>query len=275
MYYHVRITQKSNRSHDEVKIDLSKEILFSQFIIPYENGSPIIINGKTIIPKDLERIRITESENDSSQILPGIEAVRRRSNVLFIGGPSNEWEVADKGRDITDDLIKGPAGYKKNGKRENYEEKKVSNQIFIVHGHDQALKNDVEIFINNIGLDPIVLHRQPDEGLTIIEKLEKFTNVGYALVLLTPDDIGYSTGELQKKEEDRIVEYRARQNVLFEFGYLAGKLGRNRVCCIYKEKTTLPTDISGLLYKKVSTSMEDVGYSLIKELKAAGYELKL
>ena len=144
-----------------------------------------------------------------------------------------------------------------------------------MHGHDQALKNDLEIFLKNIGLRPIVLHRQPDRGLTIIEKLEKYTDVGYAFVLLTPDDIGYPIEQFEKAEKERNIEYRARQSVIFEFGYLAGKLGRSRVCCIYKQETTIPTNISGLLYKKVATSIEDVGYALIKELKAAGYELKL
>jgi predicted nucleotide-binding protein len=275
MFYHVRITQKSNRTHDEVKLDLSKERLFSQFIEPYEKGDPIIINGKTILPEDLERIRITETDKDSSQILPIVEYERQQSSLIVIGGPSDEWKVADKGKDITDELIKSPPGCKKTEKKSEAKDIKKSNRIFIVHGHDQTLKNDVEIFLKNVGLEPVVLHRQPDEGLTIIEKLEKYADIGYAFILLTPDDVGYSVGELQKAEKERIIEYRARQNVIFEFGYIVGRLGRNRVCCIYKEKTTLPTDISGLLYKKVTTSIEDVGYALIKELKAAGYELKL
>ncbi len=273
MFYHVRITQKSNRTHDEVKLDLSKERLFSQFIEPYENGDHIIISGKTIPPEDLERIRITETNRDSSQILPEVRYERQQSSVItFI---SDEWYVADKGKDITDELIKGPPGYNKKKKKSKDKDMGRSNRIFVVHGHDQALKSDLEIFLKNIGLEPIVLHRQPDEGLTIIEKLEKFTDVGYAFVLLTPDDVGYSVEELKKEGKERSIEYRARQNVIFEFGYLIGKLGRDRVCCIYKERTALPTDISGLLYKEVITSIEDIGYAIIKELKTAGYEPKL
>ena len=134
---------------------------------------------------------------------------------------------------------------------------------------------DLEIFLKNVGLQPIVLNRQPDEGLTIIEKLEKYTDVQYSFVLLTPDDVAYSLEEHQKPEKDRNLEYRARQNVIFEFGYLIGRLDRNSVCCIYKEKVALPTDISGLLYKEVTTSIEDIGYPIIKELKNAGYQLKL
>jgi predicted nucleotide-binding protein len=277
MFYHVKITQKSNKSHDEVKVDLSKERLVSQFISPYENGKPIIVNGKTITSEDIERITISETQEESKNIIPRLEQEDRDSYVSVIGGPSYEWYVADGGKDITDDLIKGPPGYKKGSKSEKEEKTYDYKKIFIVHGHDHDLKNDLELFIKNIGLEPIVLHRQPDEGLTIIEKLEKQTDVEFAFVLLTPDDIGYSVKEIElKKSEEKInKELRARQNVIFEFGYLVGKLGRNRVCAIYKENVTLPTDLSGLLYKKVTESIEDIGYTLIKELKAAGYEVKI
>jgi predicted nucleotide-binding protein len=71
------------------------------------------------------------------------------------------------------------------------------------------------------------------------------------------------------------LEYRARQNVVFESGYLVGRLGRERVCCIYRKGTILPSDINGLLYKEVSTSIEEIGWSLVRELKAAGYDPKI
>jgi len=275
MFYHVRITQKSNRTYDEVKLDLSEKRLFSQFIEPYEQGDPIIINGKTILLNDLERIKIAKTDEDSSKILPVVREEREKSNVIVIGGPSDEWYVVSKGEDVTDELIKGPPGYKKPEKESENNDNRQSSSVFIVHGHDHELRNDVEIFLKEIGLEPIVLHRQPDEGLTIVEKLEKYADVGYAFILLTPDDISFPVGDLQKPEKERILEYRARQNVIFEFGYFVGKLGRNRVCCIYKEGTTLPSDIFGLLYKKVTTSIEEVGWSLIKELKAANYRLRL
>lgn len=273
MFYHVRITQKSNNAFDEVKLDLSKERLFSQFIELYDKGNPIIINGKTILPQDIERITITETDKNSSQIFPEVRFEREQSNVIsFI---SDEWHVADKGKDITDELIKGAPGYKKTEKESKSKKIDKSNKIFIVHGHDQALKNDLEIFLKNIGLRPIVLHRQSDKGLTIIEKLEENTNVGYAFVLITPDDIGYPVEQFQKSEKEKNIEYRARQNVIFEFGYLVGKLGRSKVCCLYKQKTTIPTDLSGFIYKKVATSIEGIGYDLIKELKTAGYKIKI
>jgi predicted nucleotide-binding protein len=149
-----------------------------------------------------------------------------------------------------------------------------SNKIFVVHGHDHALKTEVENFLHAIGLEPIVLHKKPDEGQTIIEKFERHSDVGYAFILLTPDEITYTIDQDKLKDKERKKEVRARPNVIFEFGYFVGKLGRNRVCCLYKGDVTLPSDLSGLIYKKIVTDVESEGFSLIKELKAAGYRLQ-
>ena len=140
----------------------------------------------------------------------------------------------------------------------NKEKPKITgDKVFIVHGHDGDLKNQLELFLKKTGLEPIILHKQSDEGQTIIEKFEKHGNeVGYAFILLTPDDIGYSVEEEQKREEDKLKKLRARQNVIFEFGYFVGKLGRERVSCIYKPDLELPTDISGVIYKKINQNIE-------------------
>lgn len=148
-----------------------------------------------------------------------------------------------------------------------------SNKVFIVHGHDDAAKSALEIFLKEIGLDPVVLHRQADEGLTIIEKFEKHSNVGYAFILLTPDECAYLASEADLKEEDRKTESRARPNVIFEFGYFVGSLGRNKVCCLHTGDVSLPGDVSGMIYKGYNNSIEEVAYSITKDLKAAGYTL--
>jgi predicted nucleotide-binding protein len=151
----------------------------------------------------------------------------------------------------------------------------LSNKVFVVHGHDQLLKADVEQFINQIGLESIVLHRQPDKGRTLIEKFEQHSDVGYAFILLTPDDIAYTIDQDTLPDSSRKKEKRARPNVIFEFGYFVGKLGRDRVCCLYKEGVILPSDLDGLVYKKIDGSVESQGISIIKELKAAGYKIQM
>jgi len=143
-----------------------------------------------------------------------------------------------------------------------------SNQtdVFVVHGRDGEAKEAVARFLSNLGLSPIVLHEQPNEGRTIIEKFERNARVGFAVVLLTPDDIG---GLPDAKPS---LLPRARQNVVLELGYFMGRLGRDRVCALVKEGVELPSDIAGVVYVPL-----DIGgawkMALVRELKACGFEV--
>lgn len=148
-----------------------------------------------------------------------------------------------------------------------------SKKVFVVHGHDEIAKTNLEVFLHEIGLEPVVLHRQADEGQTVIEKFEKHSDVGYAFILLTPDEIAYLRSEEGKDDKNRTKEFRARPNVIFEFGYFVGKLGRARVCCLYTGEVTLPSDVNGMIYKKYEKNIEEVAYSVIKDLKASGYAI--
>jgi predicted nucleotide-binding protein len=152
---------------------------------------------------------------------------------------------------------------------------KLSNRIFVVHGHDEQLKVETELFLTNLGLEPVVLHRQPDEGKTIIEKFEKHADVGFAFVLFTPDEIAYTVDQLLVPETARKKEYRARPNVIFEFGFFVGKLGRGRVCGLLRGTVTRPSDMDGLIYKDASKGIEPIAWNLIQELKAARYDIKV
>lgn len=277
MFFHVRFTQKSQRSHDETKNDLSEEQLMSRFIEPYQEGQRIIINGKTIQPNDIERVRISKSEEPSGVLIDRLKRKDRESPIAVIGGPSYEWRAANEAVDVTDEYITGAPGDgrpvpKKFDVAMNGDADSAKKRVFIVHGHDHSLKNDLEVFLTRIGLEPVVLHREADGGLTVIEKFERYANVRFAFVLLTPDDIAFEAGKIALDDKGRDMEYRARQNVLFEFGYFVGKLGRSKVCCLYKEGVALPSDLSGLLYKRVPNSVEEIGYALINELKVAGLE---
>ena len=116
-----------------------------------------------------------------------------------------------------------------------------NKNVFIVHGHDNGLKNEVARFITDMGYNPIILHEQPNRGKTIIEKIEAFSKVCFAIILYTPCDKGAS-----KDSHDLLP--RARQNVVFEHGYLVGKLGREKVCALVKEEVEKPGDVDGIVY---------------------------
>jgi predicted nucleotide-binding protein len=276
-FYHVEIESPGGfLGQFEYALDLPKDRLISQFINPYEKEKYIIVNGKAIATLSIRRLKITQTHEDSGTFV----GRSRKSGKISSSSKISMSDFINMGEEVTYKFIKGPPGYRSSEKKEQEKEaegqkehSEYSGKVFIVHGHDEMLKNDMERFVGELGLEPVVLHRQPDKGLTIIEKLEEYSNVGYAFVLLTPDDIGFPVEESQKEEGERAAEFRARQNVIFEFGYLIGRLGRSRVCCIYKQDITLPTDISGLVYKKIKHSIGEVEYLLAKELKEVGYNV--
>jgi predicted nucleotide-binding protein len=90
-----------------------------------------------------------------------------------------------------------------------------SNRIFVVHGHDHGTKTELEIFLTGLGLEPVILHRQPDQGRTLIEKFEHHSDVGFAFILFTPDDVAYPADEETLSDDRRKKELRARPNVTF------------------------------------------------------------
>lgn len=143
------------------------------------------------------------------------------------------------------------------------------NSVFIVHGHDETAKFTVARFVEKLGLKAIILHEQPNKGQTIIEKFESnASNVGFAIVLLTPDDIAAS----KVSPEDTM--FRARQNVVLELGYFCGTLGRDKVCVLYKDKIEIPSDYLGVIYTPFDSG-DGWHLKLAKEMKEAGLDIDL
>ena len=140
-----------------------------------------------------------------------------------------------------------------------------TKQVFVVHGHDDIAKLEMASFVKSLGLEPIILHLQASSGRTIIEKIEHYSNVGFGVVLYTPCDLGSKVGALTSA-------YRARQNVVFEHGYLIGKLGRPRVAAVVKGNVETPNDISGVVYIQLDTAGA-WRTELIKEMRAVGYRV--
>ncbi len=144
-----------------------------------------------------------------------------------------------------------------------------ARSVFLVHGQDSATENITARFIEKLDLNLIILHEQPNQGRTIIEKFQDYSDVAFAVVLLTPDDRGGLASLPYKAQSPR-----ARQNVIFELGYFIERLGRNRVCALYLEGVEIPSDYSGVLFIK----FDEGGawkLSLAKEIKAAGIDIDM
>lgn len=144
-----------------------------------------------------------------------------------------------------------------------------NNKIFIVYGHDIEAREQLELLLRRVKLEPVILQNLPIAGDTIIEKLEANIDVRYACVLLTPDDEGFSAGNSREKK------FRARQNVILELGMFLVRLGRKRVAILHKGNLELPSDISGLIYIKFNKRVDEVKERLGAELQEAGFPINI
>ena len=145
--------------------------------------------------------------------------------------------------------------------------------VFVVHGHDHGIKETVARFLSKLKLNPIILHEQADEGNTIIEKFEKHAGVSFAVAIFSGDDLGVAKRETSGgRTIEKSVRPRARQNVVFEFGYFVGALGRKNVVAIVENGVETPSDYSGVLYIPFD-SADGWRLRLVKELKAAGLDV--
>ena len=142
-------------------------------------------------------------------------------------------------------------------------------KVFVVYGHDEIARTQLEAMLRRWDLDPIILDQQASGGQTIIEKLEEYSaDVGYAIVLATPDDEGKAVNEESYK-------FRVRQNVVLELGMFLAKLGRNKVAILLKEDKNFekPSDIQGLIYIPFQNKVDEVAINLIRELSRQGINI--
>jgi predicted nucleotide-binding protein len=140
----------------------------------------------------------------------------------------------------------------------------LSPKIFIVHGHDEGARETVARFLEKIGFEPVILHEQASQNRAVIEKIEAYHDVGFAVVLLTPDDEGCVRGGQP--------ESRVRQNVLLELGYFMGRLGRDKVCALKRGEVEIPSDFAGVVWVTMDAG-SGWKQALGQELQAAGHAI--
>lgn len=267
-YWHCHVelagdSKKKDRS--AVFNDLTFDELSQQIITPWHSGRAFTVDGMVIKNiDDIQKIKITNTPQSKSHYAEQHNYRMRGSGIADLATDRRLLPLSS-GKDYTHDLlfkeqeIKNTKGSVISGN---------SNNVFIVHGHDEQAKESSARFIEKLGLNAVILHEQANEGQTIIEKLEKHTDAAYAVVLFTPDDVGASSaspGNLQP---------RARQNVLVELGYMAAKIGRNRVCVLRKGNVEIPSDFLGVLYIDIDAAGA-WRLTLAKELKVAGLKVDL
>jgi len=265
VFCHARVILKPERARENptlaYELDLAREDLMAKIARPFIEGRQFFCGGVVVDPSRVQEVRFSETQQSSSELAPFIRARSRSHNVILASPPEHEviWEGADITRQILDeaklphsnDVVANP--------------NLPNDRVFLVHGHDQRAVDQTEILIRRFGLTPIILREAPSGGRTVIEKFEAHSNVGCAIVLLTPDDIGGVDREH--------LAPRARQNVIWEWGYLVARLGRQHVICLYKSGVEMPSDLHGLVTIHISEDVRERAEEIRRELTAAGYRI--
>lgn len=230
---------------------------------------------ETITRDVLSRSFGTSSPNVSSVMNVGQYAF------AFGNGTEHEWEQ-QRAKDTTTrleiidgliELLMSNSALEKTGSLvsnpSQNESVQLGNRVFLVHGHNEVAIHETARFLERFDLDVTILREQPNSGRTIIEKFIDFSDVAFAVILLTGDDRGGKIDETYENQKPR-----ARQNVVLELGFFLGKLGRKRVCALYQDGVDIPSDYSGVLFipldKNGAWQM-----SLARELKSAGLDIDM
>lgn len=144
---------------------------------------------------------------------------------------------------------------------------KLNENVFIVHGHNNEIKQTVARTLSKLKFNPIILHENANTGNTVIEKFEELANsASYAIILLSDDDLG-------KAKTESKYNSRARQNVVMELGYFLGKLGRDKVFVLKSGDVEVPSDIMGVIYNTYDGEEGGWKNKLVKDMKSSGFNV--
>lgn len=292
MPYHVRLTPKSDRSKDEVKLDLTQGELEERVLRPYRFGQPITLKGRTFPITDIERLRINFTDEPSEVLRPHIEAReerrRRGSSIMVVGGPSLNWYIAASGRDVTDELITGPPGAQADSHPADETPDRgvhvlpaTPRQVMVVHARNLEMRDAMFAFLQSLDLRPLEWSELRAKTGKTAPYVGEILDVAFAeaqavVVLLTPDDEARLRQELHQPGDpphETELTFQARPNVLFEAGMA---MGRNPDRTIIVEIGDLRpfSDIGGRHVVRMSNRSED-RQELANRLKDSGCPVNL
>lgn len=243
---------------------LTVSSLENEFVIDSKSSDIIALN-------DYYKSELSRLLNNSTIISDRWKKINRDFRYPSYGFSRSSFESTIKyNRSLLEEILRraDEPEFKEAERRRKYQKAGLSKKIFLVHGHDHEYLKKVSDFLTRLGLIPIVLHEQANQGKTIIEKFEANSDVGFAIIILTPDDKGAS----HEGANSGNLNDRARQNVILELGYFIARLGRERVCALKKGNVELPSDILGVVFIK----FDERGaweIEIAKELIAVGYHI--
>jgi predicted nucleotide-binding protein len=126
-----------------------------------------------------------------------------------------------------------------------------SKKVYVIGEVDEPLHHQACQFLHEIGLEEVIIERQQGQMLPL-DSIQIDADVKFAFFNINPRDLSFA---------------------MFEIGHFVGKLGKNRVCVIHHSDFNFPNNMPGVLVKSISIKLDEVSFSLLKDLKSAGYQI--
>jgi predicted nucleotide-binding protein len=259
--YHVYVECEKDKEKTGLRFNLTQEELTRTFVLPFNAGKPFWFCGRLLSPSKVDRAVIFWSSEDCNKLaLPngeGVTSCKDKKQVI-----ENVCLGKVNGVHICTEKFLPPMG-KANATSAPATVAVGRRRVHIIHDKDEAMKQTVAKTLEQLGLEPVVLHEQPDRGRNLLGEFSEYSDVTFAVVLLSPDD-------------DKTPALKPNQNVVLELGFFLGKIGAKSVLPFYRENKNfvLPPDIAGVDY--VEFDGEGTWkYKLVKALQNSGYFVEL
>lgn len=211
--------------------------------------------------EDMQELLCQEYEIVETTDIPHGHKIALQNGAIVNVFATGTYNVQGKQKEIVEEYIERNATDQQKSERR---QRPIPKKVFVVYGHDETARDELELVLRRWGLEPVILDQMPSGGQTIIEKLETYSkDVKYGIILATPDDEGYKRGAPDEKM------YRCRQNVVLEMGMLLAKLGRDNVAILQKNpsQTERPSDIQGLVYLPFKEKISEISQLLAREIE--------
>lgn len=255
MLYHLRVTCKSTPTDDEVLLGLSRDDLVGRILLPIHNGKSILVNGRRILPEDIQRIRISRSTRPLEELRRSEEVKKQTSNVTVIGGPSIDWLVAASAADCTDELLASVETHSlsmKHSERANTGRSRDPRSVFVVHGRNKTLRDSMFGFLRALGLSPIEWETARSATKEPNPYIGDVVDTGFELahafvVILSGDDLASlhpSLAATDDSDDETEPLPQPRPNVLIEAGMALG-MHRDRTILVQIGDLRGASDIAG------------------------------
>jgi predicted nucleotide-binding protein len=265
--YHIYL-EYAEPDKSGMRFNVLQEELVRTFSSPFSMGQPFWFLGKLLNPTKVIKAIIFWSYQTADKLtLPNQENLVAAKDKKYL--IENILKGKVKGGYLCTEKFLSSTGKSMTPTQQEMPGSNLRPRVFVVCGTDGEMKQAVTNALTKLRLVPVVMCEEPSQGRKLVDRFQDYADIGFAVVLLSPDDFAYSKDESPTKRK-----LRPRQDVVFELGFLLGKLGKGNLLVLCREFIDFegPTDFEGMKVI-VFDDRDSWKLALIRELINCGYNV--